>query len=909
MDGFSGYNQIKMAPEDEELTAFRTPKGVYCYTVMPFGLKNAGATYKRAMTINFSDMLHNTIECYVDDLVVKTKKREHHLNDLKRVFDRLQKHQLKMNPLKCAFGVTSGKFLGFVVRHCGIEIDPSKIKAILEIPPPRTLRQLRGLQGRLAYIRRFISNLCGRCQPFTRLMKKDTPFIWDQACQNAFDSIKAYLLKPPVLIAPIKGKPLILYIAALERSLGAMLAQENEEGKENALYYLSRTLVGAEQNYTPIEKVCLALIFAVQKLRHYILSHGITLISKADPLRYLMAKPVPFGRLAKWFLLLSVSQRAIKGQALADFLAAHPVPDNMELPNDLPNEEVFSTEISPWQLYFDGVARKKGAGVGVVFITPSGGLIPYSFSLMTLCSNNIAEYEALLIGLEIALEMNINCLHAFGDSQLIVKQLNGQRSNCPHSKFKNDKADALANLATSLSLPEERDIQVTIGERHLLPSAFDRLREKHEVNVVTVYEIEEGPDWRQSMIDFLQHGKLPTDPRKRVDVRCRANHFIYLNDTLYKRSFDGILLRCLSKQEATTVLLETHGGVCGAHQSGPKLAAQLKRLGYYWPTMVQDAMRFSSNCKACQLHGDFIHQPPLPLHPTILSWPFDTWGLDVIGIIKPKSSRQHQYILATANYFSKWAEAVPLKVVKAEDVANFIRTHIIHRYGVPSKIISDNALYFKCKTMVKLCDKYKIRHSFSASYNPQSNGQAEAFNKVLCNILKKMVLGTKKDWHERLPEALWAYRTTVCAATGCTPYSLVYGSEAILPLEIQLPSLRVATHLVNPNENVKVRLAELEALDEKCLSVQQKLEVYQAQMAGAFNRKVKFRSFSVGDLVLTIRRPIVITRKMHGKFVSKWEGPYVVTRVFAKGAYELSNPEGTCIYPCVNGRFVKRFYA
>ncbi|BFG25129.1 hypothetical protein CerSpe_114040 [Prunus speciosa] len=304
-------------------------------------------------------------------------------------------------------------------------------------------------------------------------------------------------------MAPIKGKPLILYIAALERSLGAMLAQENEDGKENALYYLSRTVVGVEQNYTPIEKVCLALIFAVQKLRNYILSHGITLISKADPLRYLMAKPVPSGRLAKWSLLLSefeikyVSQKAIKGQALADFLAAHPVPDNMELPNDLPDEEVFSTEISLWQLYFDAATRKKGAGAGVVFITPSGGLIPYSFSLMTLCSNNIAEYKALIIGLEITLEMSINCLHAFGDSQLIVKQLNGQyaiknenlvsyndRAKYLKTQFQeiqiahirrseNDKADALANLAASLSLPEERDIQVTVGERHLLPPAFD----------------------------------------------------------------------------------------------------------------------------------------------------------------------------------------------------------------------------------------------------------------------------------------------------------------------------------------------------------------------------------------------------------------------------------------------------
>ena len=231
-------------------------------------------------------------------------------------------------------------------------------------------------------------------------------------------------------MAPIKGKPLILYIVALELSLGAMLAQNNEEGKENAFYYLSRTLVGVEQIYTLIEKVCLALVFAVQKLRHYLLSHIITLISKVDSLRYLMSKPVSSGRLAKWSLLLSefeikyVSQKAIKGQALADFLATHHVPDNMELPSDLPDEEVFSTYISQWQLYFDEAARKKGAGAGIVFITPCGGLIPYSFSFMKLCSNNVAEYEAFIIGLEIALELHVDCLQAYGDSQLIVKQMN-----------------------------------------------------------------------------------------------------------------------------------------------------------------------------------------------------------------------------------------------------------------------------------------------------------------------------------------------------------------------------------------------------------------------------------------------------------------------------------------------------
>ncbi|KAM1551810.1 hypothetical protein ACFX10_043895 [Malus domestica] len=167
---------------------------------------------------------------------------------------------------------------------------------------PRNLHELKSLQGRLAFIRRFTSNLAGRCQPFSRLMKKDVPFIWDEACHNAFESIKKYLSSPPVLGAPVPGKPLILYIAAQESSVRALLAQENESQKEGALYYLSRTLTGT--NYSPIEKMCLTLVFAIQKLRHYMHAYTIHLVAKADPVKYVMSKPVLTGRFAKWALLL-----------------------------------------------------------------------------------------------------------------------------------------------------------------------------------------------------------------------------------------------------------------------------------------------------------------------------------------------------------------------------------------------------------------------------------------------------------------------------------------------------------------------------------------------------------------------------------------------------------------------------
>lgn len=293
MDGFSGYNQIKMDEHDAIDTAFRTPMGNFHYTVMPFGLKNAGATYQRAMTVIFGDLIHHSIGCYIDDLVVKTRDRKNHQEDLRVVFERLRKYQLKMNPLKCAFAVQSGVFLGFVVRHRGIEIQPKNIRAILKLPPPENLKKLKSLQGKLAFIRRFISNLSGRIQPFSKLMKKGAPFIWDEECQNALDSIKIYLLNPPVLMAPIRGRPLLLYIAAQPTSVGALLGQLNEEGKEVACYYLSRTMVGAECNYSPIEKLCLALISTLKKLRHYLLAHEVQLIARADPVKHVLSQPAP----------------------------------------------------------------------------------------------------------------------------------------------------------------------------------------------------------------------------------------------------------------------------------------------------------------------------------------------------------------------------------------------------------------------------------------------------------------------------------------------------------------------------------------------------------------------------------------------------------------------------------------
>ena len=214
MDRFSGYNQIYMSTKDAKKTAFRTSIGNFYYTVMPFGLKNADATYQRTMTVMFHDMMHKEIEDYVDDIVMKFKKREDHLETLRKVFDRCWLYKLKMNPLKCAFGVSTGKFLGFLVHNRGIDVDPAKASAIAIMKAPTSHKELKSFLGTLSYIRRFIPSLAAVTVVFTPLMKKGVPFVWSTAYQQAFEKIQVIMTKLPTVCAPVAGRPLRLYLAS-----------------------------------------------------------------------------------------------------------------------------------------------------------------------------------------------------------------------------------------------------------------------------------------------------------------------------------------------------------------------------------------------------------------------------------------------------------------------------------------------------------------------------------------------------------------------------------------------------------------------------------------------------------------------------------------------------------------------
>ncbi|XP_021816121.1 uncharacterized protein LOC110758551 [Prunus avium] len=632
-------------------------------------------------------------------------------------------------------------------------------------PPPRTKKELQSFLGKVNFLRRFISNLAGKIRPLTPLLKlKDSEqFVWGAEHQAALDDIKKYLSQPPVLMPPKRGKPLRLYISASEGSIGCLLAQNNESGREQAVYYLSRTLNTAELNYSPIEKLCLALYFAATKLRHYMLPSVVQIISKTDLIKYMLTRPIIRGRIGKWTMALSeftfqyMGQKSVKGQALADFLAHHSAQgQDGELEVEI---GMARMEKNYWTMYFDGSCIEARSGAGVVIESPQGQRWQFAFQLNFKCTNNQAEYEALIIGLEILKEMKATRVLVYSDSQLVINQLIGEyqctsenltmyyvtalntaddfsRITFVHvPRAENHEANEMAQVASGVNIPDTDHDRVIRIERRTLPALAERRMAAQVSSAEIADEVNMAEaDWRYPIVKYLRDPSGSHERTTRFRARC---YLIYQNE-LYRKGSNGLLLLCPSAEDIKVIMTESHEGICGAHQSGVKMRWLVRRHGYYWPTILKDCIEYMRGCIKCQIYGPIQRVPAEAHHPVTKPWPFRGWAVDIIGKIHPAASNQHAWILVATDYFTKWVEAESYRSISSAQVVKFFENHIVHRFGIPETITADNGPVFASAETREYTEKMGIKLVHSTPYYPQSNRQAEASNKVIKGILEKM---------------------------------------------------------------------------------------------------------------------------------------------------------------------------
>ncbi|XP_012848582.1 PREDICTED: uncharacterized protein LOC105968491 [Erythranthe guttata] len=545
MGASQGYHQIRLSERDQPSVSFVTSTGTYCYVVMPFGLKNAGATYQRLVDTMFREQLGRNMEVYVDDMLVKSEEAESHIEDLKETFATLRRYGMKLNPLKCAFGVEAGKFLGYMVTKKGVEANPEKIRAVMDMRPPKSIKEVQTLAGRITALSRFISRAADASYPFFKILRKGYQFEWGAEADHAFEQLKETLARLPLLAKPRAGEKLYVYLAAGEQAVSAVLLSERE-GVQRPIYYVSRMLKGAERRYAEIEKIGMSLVVTARKLRPYFLSHSIV-VRTNFPLRSTLGRMDVSGRMVKWAVELGQfdieyeSRTAIKGQALAEFL----------------QETIRKEPEAEWNVFIDGSSNQSGSGAGIMLVSPTGEEYEYAVRLTFRASNNEAEYEALIYALQLAAEAGADCLEVYSDSQLVVQQMKGvfetkdermgdycDKAKRLSSNFRriilkqiprseNERADFLARVG-SLST-ECGSRRITILQGHP--------RRCEEVAVASAAD-----DWRMDIIRCLGGYELPCR-REQSKLVARSRGFCLDCGLLYKRGFTRPHLKCLSRAE------------------------------------------------------------------------------------------------------------------------------------------------------------------------------------------------------------------------------------------------------------------------------------------------------------------------------------------------------------------------
>lgn len=325
-------------------------------------------------------------------------------------------------------------------------------------------------------------------------------------------------------------------------------------------------------------------------------------------------------------------------------------------------------------------------------------------------------------------------------------------------------------------------------------------------------------------------------------------------------------------------------------------------MGFYWPTLRDDAREFTAKCVACQLCSAQSHRPAAPMTNVEICWPFDQWGVDIVGPF-PLAPGQRKFLIVAVEYFTKWVEAEPLTKITDAAIRSFLWKNIVCRFGVPRVLVSDNGTQFQSNKTNDWCQKLGIEQRFTSVGNPQSNGQTEVTNRTIVSHLRARLLGRQGDWADDLPAVLWAYRTTPRMPTGDTPYAMVYGSEAMLPLEVQEVTARVSAF--DPDGNDELRKRELDLVDGRRQQAFVKMQNYRAQVAKRYNQGVYARNFQVGDLVL---KRVEVSRHV-GKLDPNWEGPFRVIKVAKNNAYRIADGKGKELPRPWNAINLRKFYS
>ena len=822
MDCNSGFWQVAMDPESKQYTAFTVGNlGFFECERMPFGLCNAPATFQRLMQNTLGELNFTMCLVYLDDIIVFSPTEEEHVFRLRKVFERLRQHGLKLKPSKCKFFQKEIDYLGHRVSQEGIQPNKEKIKAMAEQAPPKTVSGIRSFLGMASYYRRFIKNFAKIAEPLNALLhgenskKKNEAVTLTEAALEAFKELKKRLMSTPVLAYPDPNKEYLLETDASGFGLGAVLSQKQTDGRYHPVAYGSRTLNDAERKYHSTKLEFLAMKWAIaDHFSYYLMGQKFKVHTDNNPLTYCLTTAKLDAIRQRWIEELAPYEFSIKYIKGSDNTVADALSRTSQR---LSGEET----------------------AGILKETPVGSSEEENPQMGTIPAEAVKVlFDEITSGPARRSRGMTNPPDSPPDKTVQVKAL---RVGDP----------------SSMHVLSWRDEQAKDAELRMI------------VSWIRDHRSDKKP-WEVKIKELRKEYHALTQTPEGAALITAVDKLVLVRGLLYYKHENKLesspVLRFVVPKEHRRKALD------GCHRDaghwGSAKTYSLVEDRFWWPRVRRDVERMCKACRRCSENR--APEDTAELFPIIVNSPLELVHVDFTEFetnMDIKGEPRVKNLLVIQDHFSRFMRAFIVPDQKADTTARILYEEFIAIFGVPQRILSDNGKAFTSELVQELCDKFHIDRSFTTPFHAQCNGMVERTHQTLRRMIGKLDHERKENWPDHLPEIVHAFNSTRSSVTGYSPHFLMYGRRPRLPIDFFFPNPKLDfDNSIKGSKVKRMIMTRIEALRAAYSAARSLTEEEAQRQKRYYDRKTCTTRLIPEDVVLVRNDSF----RGHRKLIDRW---------------------------------------